>query len=207
VLRYGVLLSYSLQLFPFFILVFHLKQKHEEGQRLLHYLQQTNTALAIDLSKVEYFYLKFWNTSLNFPFVSAGGTVCDSDHSVSNKYSLLHNSPVGSCSSPSLLYSGYRGFLQRIKRRGLEDINPKFVKPRLRIGTDLHPVLLFAYVTCYRVKLLIVILLIPVKKYRNLDGQTCFRCGMQQTVTYYRFQNVVSVHVRQKVALSKIVNL
>jgi len=30
----------------FFILVFHLQQKHEEGQRLLHYLQQTNTALA-----------------------------------------------------------------------------------------------------------------------------------------------------------------
>jgi hypothetical protein len=46
VLRYGVLLSSSLHLFRFFILVFHLKQKHEEGQRLLHYLQQTNTALA-----------------------------------------------------------------------------------------------------------------------------------------------------------------
>jgi len=38
--------SSSLHLFCFFILVFHLKQKHEEGQRLLHYLQQTNTALA-----------------------------------------------------------------------------------------------------------------------------------------------------------------
>jgi len=46
VLRYGVLLSSSLDLFRFLILVFHLKQKHEEGQRLLHYLQQTNTALA-----------------------------------------------------------------------------------------------------------------------------------------------------------------
>ena len=34
----------SLTLFHFFILVFHLKQKHEEGQRLLHYLQQTNIA-------------------------------------------------------------------------------------------------------------------------------------------------------------------
>jgi hypothetical protein len=32
--------------FGFFVLVFHLQQKHEEGQRLLHYLQQTNTALA-----------------------------------------------------------------------------------------------------------------------------------------------------------------
>ena len=45
VLRYGVLLSSSLHLFRFFILVFHLKQKHEEGQRLLHYLQQTSTVL------------------------------------------------------------------------------------------------------------------------------------------------------------------
>jgi len=33
----------SLFLVCFRILVFHLKQKHEEGQRLLHYLQQTNT--------------------------------------------------------------------------------------------------------------------------------------------------------------------
>ena len=46
VLRYGILLASSLHLFRFFILVFHLKQKHEEGQRLLHYLQQTHTALA-----------------------------------------------------------------------------------------------------------------------------------------------------------------
>jgi hypothetical protein len=46
VLRYGVLLSSSLHLICFFILVFNVKQKHEEGQRLLHYLQQTNTALA-----------------------------------------------------------------------------------------------------------------------------------------------------------------
>jgi hypothetical protein len=38
VLRYDILLSSSLHLFRFFILVFHLKQKHEEGQRLLHYL-------------------------------------------------------------------------------------------------------------------------------------------------------------------------
>ena len=45
-LRYGVLLSSSLHLFRFVVFVFHLKQKHEEGQRLLHYLQQTNTALA-----------------------------------------------------------------------------------------------------------------------------------------------------------------
>ena len=42
VLRYGVMLSSSLHLFRFFILVFHLKQKHEEGERLLHYLQQAN---------------------------------------------------------------------------------------------------------------------------------------------------------------------
>ena len=46
VLIYGVTLSSSLHLFCFFILVFHLQQKHEEGQRLLHYLQHTNTALA-----------------------------------------------------------------------------------------------------------------------------------------------------------------
>ena len=45
VLRYSVLLSSSLHLFRFLVLFFHLKQKHEEGQRLFHYLQQTNTAL------------------------------------------------------------------------------------------------------------------------------------------------------------------
>jgi len=46
VLTYVALLSSLLHLFYLFILVFHLKQKHEEGQRLLHYLQQTNIALA-----------------------------------------------------------------------------------------------------------------------------------------------------------------
>jgi hypothetical protein len=46
VLTYVALLFSLLKLFRLFILVFHLKQKHEEGQRLLHYLQQTNTALA-----------------------------------------------------------------------------------------------------------------------------------------------------------------
>ena len=46
VLKYEALSSSSLHLFRFLILVFHLQQKHEEGQRLLHYLQQTNTALA-----------------------------------------------------------------------------------------------------------------------------------------------------------------
>jgi len=45
-LRYAVLLSSSLYLICFFILVFYLKQEHEERQRLLHYLQQTNTAIA-----------------------------------------------------------------------------------------------------------------------------------------------------------------
>ena len=45
-LRFHVLFS-SLVLICFRILVFHLKQKHEEGQRLLHYLQQTNIALAM----------------------------------------------------------------------------------------------------------------------------------------------------------------
>ena len=45
-LRYGVLFASSLDLFSFLILVFHLKQKHEEGQRLLHYLQHTNDYLA-----------------------------------------------------------------------------------------------------------------------------------------------------------------
>jgi len=39
-LRFKVSFS-SLILFRFFVLVFHLKQKHEERQRLLHYLQQT----------------------------------------------------------------------------------------------------------------------------------------------------------------------
>ena len=46
VLKYVAPFSSSLHLFRFFTLVFHLKQKHEEGQRLLQYLQQTNTALA-----------------------------------------------------------------------------------------------------------------------------------------------------------------
>jgi branched-subunit amino acid transport protein len=45
-LGFNVLFS-SLVLFCFRILVFHLKQKHEEGQRVLHYLQQTNTSLAM----------------------------------------------------------------------------------------------------------------------------------------------------------------
>jgi hypothetical protein len=43
----GVLFSSSLPLFCFFILVFNLKQKHEEGQRFPHYLQQKNDPLAI----------------------------------------------------------------------------------------------------------------------------------------------------------------
>jgi len=46
VLRYGVLLSSLLHLFRVCILVFHLKKKHEEGQRLLHYLRQTNTSFS-----------------------------------------------------------------------------------------------------------------------------------------------------------------
>jgi len=33
-------------LVAFFLSCFHLQQKHEEGQRLLRYLQQTNTASA-----------------------------------------------------------------------------------------------------------------------------------------------------------------
>ena len=45
-LRFHVLFT-SLVLFRFFVLVFHLKQKHEERQRLLHYLKQINTALAM----------------------------------------------------------------------------------------------------------------------------------------------------------------
>jgi hypothetical protein len=47
-LRYSALLASSFHLFCFFVLIFHLKKKHEEGQRLLHYLRQTNTALAAD---------------------------------------------------------------------------------------------------------------------------------------------------------------
>jgi hypothetical protein len=46
VLKYIAPFSSSLHLFRVLIFVFHLKQKHEEGQRLLHYLQQTDTALA-----------------------------------------------------------------------------------------------------------------------------------------------------------------
>jgi len=42
----GVTVSSSLPLFRFLILVFHLKKEHEEGQRLLHYLQQKNDPLA-----------------------------------------------------------------------------------------------------------------------------------------------------------------
>jgi hypothetical protein len=37
------LFTSSLALVCFHILVFHLKQKHEEWQRFLHYLQQSNT--------------------------------------------------------------------------------------------------------------------------------------------------------------------
>ena len=44
-LRYGVLLSSSLHLFGFFVLVSYLKQEHKERHRLSHYLQKTNTAL------------------------------------------------------------------------------------------------------------------------------------------------------------------
>jgi hypothetical protein len=46
VLTYVVLLSSLLHMFSFLILVFHLKQKHEQRERLSHYLQQTNAALA-----------------------------------------------------------------------------------------------------------------------------------------------------------------
>jgi len=62
VLRYGIPLSSSLHLFRFFILVFHLKQKHEEGQRVLHYLQQTNTALGTDT----FIYIYICNKSRDF---------------------------------------------------------------------------------------------------------------------------------------------
>jgi len=45
VLRYGVQVSSHCNCLVSSFFVLHLKQKHEEGQRLLHYLQQTNTAL------------------------------------------------------------------------------------------------------------------------------------------------------------------
>ena len=48
-----VFFSPSLTLFHFFILVFHLEQKHEEGQRLLHYLRQTNTSSLSYLTYVQ----------------------------------------------------------------------------------------------------------------------------------------------------------
>jgi len=66
-LRYGVLLASSLQLFPFFVLVFHLKQKHEERQRLLHYLRQTNSVLTRDLNKLEYFFNTILEFVIDFP--------------------------------------------------------------------------------------------------------------------------------------------
>jgi hypothetical protein len=50
----------------------------------------------------------------------------------------------------------------------------------------------------------IAVIIIRVPRYRNLDGQNCFQCGMKQTVTYYGFQNVVLVGVPQNVALRKI---
>jgi len=46
VLIYFALFSSLFHLFRFRVIVFHSKQKHEEGERLLHYLQQTNTELA-----------------------------------------------------------------------------------------------------------------------------------------------------------------
>jgi len=46
VLRFHVLFSF-LALICFRILVFYLNQKQEEGQRLVHYLQQTNNKLAM----------------------------------------------------------------------------------------------------------------------------------------------------------------
>jgi len=46
VLRYVALSSSSLRLFHSLIHVCHLKQKREERQRLLHYLELTYTALA-----------------------------------------------------------------------------------------------------------------------------------------------------------------
>ena len=42
----GTFFSSSLVFFCCYILVFHLHHKHEKGQRLLHYLKQTNTSLA-----------------------------------------------------------------------------------------------------------------------------------------------------------------
>jgi len=90
VLTYVALLSTLLHLFHLLILVFHLKQKHEEGQRLLHYLQQTNTALAtgtfiyifnqqacgkeIIISTILSFH--WWNQI--FKFVTGLGTLCNS---------------------------------------------------------------------------------------------------------------------------------
>ena len=49
----GVLFSSSLLLFRFFILVFNLKQKNEEGQRFLHYLQHKNDPFSIYLCVLE----------------------------------------------------------------------------------------------------------------------------------------------------------
>jgi hypothetical protein len=48
VFRYCGVLSSSFQLLQIFFLAFHLQKKHEERQRLLHYLADTNIALATD---------------------------------------------------------------------------------------------------------------------------------------------------------------
>jgi len=69
VLKYDALSSTSLHLFRFFILVFHLKQKHEEGQRLLHYLQQTNTALRTCTFIYIYSMRKIKLNAYNFEFL------------------------------------------------------------------------------------------------------------------------------------------
>ena len=98
----------------FFVLVFHLKQKHEEGQRLLHYLQQTNPALATGTFIYIYIYiyiytinqgicrneikslqssefsLNFWNVCRNvwiatvINILSALGNLCNYGYSLSN---------------------------------------------------------------------------------------------------------------------------
>jgi hypothetical protein len=43
---------FSLDQSHFFILLFYLKQKHEEGQRFLHYLRQTNSSLATCINEI-----------------------------------------------------------------------------------------------------------------------------------------------------------
>ena len=82
--REVVLFSSLLHLFLFFILVFHLQQKHEEGQRLLQYLQHTNNALVTCIRNQDILKLKLNAYKLEFSVKSSNAyrNVCGPSRSV-----------------------------------------------------------------------------------------------------------------------------